>query len=84
MALLVNTQFRGLVINNAYVSVSLPSLSASKTEMYFTVSYRVDVDNDPFNSVLLSAPYDLNGENPFIQAYEYLKTLPEFEGYSDC
>jgi hypothetical protein len=27
---------------------------------------------------------DLDGGNPIQQAYEYLKTLPEFEGAEDC
>lgn len=28
--------------------------------------------------------YDINGENPIKQAYEYLKTLPEFSDATDC
>jgi hypothetical protein len=29
-------------------------------------------------------PYDIEGDNPIKQAYEHLKTLPEFEGAIDC
>lgn len=28
--------------------------------------------------------YDINGANPIAQAYEHIKTLPEFEGAVDC
>lgn len=29
-------------------------------------------------------PYDLDGGNPIAQAYEHLKTLPEFADAEDC
>lgn len=37
-----------------------------------------------FAEQLLSATYDLDGANPIAQAYEYLKTHPEFAGATDC
>jgi hypothetical protein len=32
----------------------------------------------------ISYPYALDGGNPIKQAYDYLKTLPEFAGATDC
>jgi hypothetical protein len=41
--------------------------------------------NKPFfaEQVMLAA-YAIEGQNPIKQAYEYLKTLPEFAGAVDC
>lgn len=30
------------------------------------------------------ADYDINGVNPFAQAYAFVKSLPEFAGAEDC
>lgn len=32
----------------------------------------------------MNVPYDIEGPNPFAQAYEYLKTLPAFAGAQDA
>lgn len=44
--------------------------SAEKGEIAGHASYEFD--------------YDINGANPIAQAYEHLKTLPEFSGAQDC
>lgn len=32
----------------------------------------------------VSCGYDMNGENPFIQAYKHVKSLDEFKDAEDC
>lgn len=84
MAILVDTTYRGITVADAYVYVEPRSISLDKDVMSFSISYKANQEQETFNSVRFSAPYSLEGENPFIQAYEYLKTLPEFEGCVDC
>lgn len=83
MALQINKTFSGISVSNAYVRIENISLSgktfgAAQVNMYA---------NTPSDGVLSSAsygfPYDLAGDNPIKQAYDYLKTLPEFAGAAD-
>lgn len=83
MALSLDIEFRGIKIYKAYATVNTPSLSANKTEVIFCVDYRASPHNDPITSQMYEAPYDLEGNNPFVQAYDYLKTLEEFQGCTD-
>jgi hypothetical protein len=60
-----------------------------KTLMTFGLcSYAVNPnehpDVEPISSDVVSAPYNLDGVNPFEQAYLYLKTLPDFANAVDC
>ncbi|KJH75362.1 hypothetical protein [Pseudomonas sp. ES3-33] len=84
MAILVNIEYRGIKIDGAYASVCEPSISTSKDSVSFCVVYRAGPDHDQFTSEMMECFYDLKGENPYSQAYGFLKTLPEFEGCSDC
>ena len=84
MALSVQVNFKGINIPSAYVTATLPSISLDKTHISFGAWYRNSADDEVFNSVTYEAPYDLEGDNPFKQAYEHLKSLPEFEGGIDC
>ncbi|MNC08949.1 hypothetical protein D3C76_1538940 [compost metagenome] len=84
MALRINTEYRGLQVANAYTTVCQPAISPNKTQVEFCVVYRASPEYDQFTSVMLQGPYDINGENPYVQAYAYLKTLPEFACAEDC
>lgn len=84
MALKVDFDFRGLPVVGAYAEVVHMGFSATKDEHYFTLIYRASKGDAEFHAHGYAAPYDLGGVNPFDQAYEYLKTLPEFEGCIDC
>ena len=68
---------------NAYHRVGLVTLTA-KNKISFSVCSHKDADKPFFDSQLLSAPYDIDGSNPIKQAYQHLKTLPEFSGAEDC
>lgn len=84
MAITLDVKYRGIGIRNSYVSVVPNSVTLSKTEMSFSVTYRSYKDEEPFSAQNFSAPYDIDGVNPFVQAYEYLKLQPEFFGSVDC
>jgi hypothetical protein len=60
-------------------------LLASKESMTFHLRSYTAAENVPsFAEEVFQAPYDIEGGNPIKQAYEYLKTLPEFESAEDC
>lgn len=69
------------VINGtAYIKVE--SVTSSKTVAKCTVSFKVD-DLPAWESKYSFEP-SLDGDNFIAQAYEYLKTLPEFSDAVDC
>ena len=73
----------GLTVADAYhrvESVQLPS----KNEMQFVVRSYADQSKPFFAEKSFGCAYDLIGANPIAQAYNHLKTLPEFAGATDC
>lgn len=72
--------FTGELTTEAYFKVS--SLSGDKHGMSALVT-GVVAGNQVYASEHLFVP-DLAGPNFIKQAYEHLKTLPEFEGAVDC
>lgn len=84
MALRIDTTHKGIPVEGAYVVVGLPTIALDKNSVSFGVWYSASRENEHFHSISYEAPYSLSGEDPFHQAYEYLKTLPEFEGCVDC
>ncbi|MNK92404.1 hypothetical protein D3C87_1125280 [compost metagenome] len=84
MAISITVNFKGIVVNNAYVRVVMPTISPGNTRFEFVAHVMVSPETDSFKATAYEAPYDLEGANPVEQAYAYLKTLPEFEGYTDC
>lgn len=77
------TTATGVQVTDAYnivEDVSFPT----KTNMYFNLCSKVDAASDPFQKQAIVCAYDMNGENPFKQAYAHLKTLPEFANAQDC
>ena len=85
MALRIDVEFKGLSVSGAYVSVMQPMVTADKNEISFGVWYRASpLSSEAFDAVTFTAPYTIDGENPFVQAYEYLKSQPSFQGCIDC
>lgn len=85
MALRIDSEFCGINVPAAYCVVGGIGFSpTSKAEVVFTLYYKASKKYDAFATKSFVGPYDLTGSNPFNQAYEYLKTLPEFEGSTDC
>jgi hypothetical protein len=74
---------QGFDATNAYHRVEGVSLKA-KDEISFRVrSYKDASEAVAFYDAGFFCAYDLAGENPIKQAYEHLKTHPEFAGAAD-
>ena len=74
---------QGFTATDAYHRVE-GVLLKSKTEISFRVrSYKDAVETVSFSDYEYSCAYDMAGENPIKQAYEHLKTLPEFADATD-
>lgn len=73
----------GIEVQDAYHRIEGISL-LSKERIQFSVCVYADVNSAPFMSNIYSCGYNLSGENPIKQAYEYVKNLPEFSNAQDC
>jgi hypothetical protein len=78
----VTTQ-HGIEVKNAYHRVEGLSV-VRKDKIHFHVRSSVDGVLPHFLDTDYQCAYTLDGENPIKQAYEHLKTLPEFSGATDC
>jgi mannose/fructose-specific phosphotransferase system component IIA len=78
----ITTQ-HGIHVENAYHRVEAVSL-LGKTKLRFLLRIYSDKNKPSFHEEEFIFDYDLSGGNPLSQAYEHLKTLPEFEGAVDC
>jgi hypothetical protein len=75
---------QGFEATNAYHKIENVCL-VEKTNMQFALkAYKNNKENVAFLDVPYKCEYSLTGENPIKQAYEYLKTLPDFAGATDC
>lgn len=77
------TTEHGFVVNDAYHRIE-NLMFQNKNEIQFSIKTYVSLDKSPILSTMRSCPYDLNGANPFVQVYEYLKTTDEFKDAEDC
>lgn len=73
----------GFIAQDAYISIGHVE-SLNKTSMSFTVNYRKEKDAQPFDAKTFSCAFDVEGQNPYAQAYNFMKTLTEFSGAQDC
>lgn len=67
---------------DCYIKVS--AVNATKDESLASVAYMEGADGRLYFSETYKFQIDLEGGNPLKQAYEHLKTLPEFAGAVDC
>ncbi len=72
----------GFSAPNAYYRVCRVSIE-KKTTLSFSLSAHTIPDLPAFELSNYVCAYDIAGENPIKQAYEHLKTLPEFAGAAD-
>ena len=83
MALLITKKTdTGLLVENTYSRID--NISISRNRMTITLNYYKDKDFLPFAWSTYGCRYTTDGENPFKQAYDYLKTLDEFKDSEDC
>lgn len=79
----VNTP-HGFESVNAYHRVEGVRLQGKESIAFQVRSYKSKNELSAFNDELHSCEYELSGSNPIAQAYDHLKTLPEFAGATDC
>ena len=74
MAIRNNIDFyNGIKVEEAYLRVEFPSIN--KDSMSFNLRKYVSTDLPFFSEDIITCAYDIEGKNPYAQAYEYLKTL---------
>lgn len=83
MALRKSVVFKGISVQNAYITVVTPTIHSGNKHMSFSIQYAVDEGRPVFLADSGDCPYELEAANPVEQAYLHLKTLPEFEGCID-
>lgn len=78
-------------IDSECLYVRIGSQTWDKKKNYISLewyNYNEETNEILSNIPLLTKSYehvaDLQGDNFVDQGYEYLKTLPEFEGFEDC
>ena len=67
---------------NAYIKVD--QQEGTKEKVRFAVNATTEKDGEIIERKVYEFAPNLQGGNFIKQAYEHLKTLPEFEGANDC
>lgn len=81
MALSKTISFKGITVNDAYMKVW--QIQGDKNWITFGLAYCAEKNAPMFDSKTFEMSYNIDGENPIKQAYEYLKSLPEFADAGD-
>lgn len=68
--------------NFTEIYVKVESVNSSKNKATASISFKLD-ETQLFYKYY-EFPLDLDGPNPIKQAYQFLKTLPEFSNAVDC
>ena len=77
-----NTDFGVVTVAECYIKVSM--VEVNKSEGMANVSFFDKPNGKLLQTKIYPVPHDLNGSNALAQAYNHLKTLPEFAGATDC
>lgn len=81
MALQLSTSKYGVTFASAYYKVSDMQVSKEGVEIY--VHLLTEQGGEKLDTLVYSMDYAVNGGEPLTQAYNYLKTLPEYAGATD-
>ena len=81
MAIKQTFQYCGISIKDGYLKVT--EFSGSKSGIGFAVAYKVNAEHDAIKVERFNFVPTMD-TNFIAQAYEHLKTLPEFAGARDC
>jgi hypothetical protein len=79
----ISTNF-GVDIDDAYHRVEQITLTSKSSIAFAVNAYKDSKISAYITNKSYACKYDITGKNPMIQAYEHLKTLPEFAGAMDC
>ena len=82
MALQLNYTHNGIAVENCYCRVS--TVQGGKTTLTAEVSFHASSEHQAFYGKAVGFVPDMDGDNFIKQAYQYLKTLPEFSDAVDC
>jgi len=74
----------GISVPDAYCRIEAVSFTDKDTMSFHVRSYTAAKDVPFFIEQTITCPYDITGSNPVAQAYQFLKTLPEFSDAVDC
>jgi hypothetical protein len=77
------TTSQGIELKDAYIRVYAVDCG-TKSHATAKISVQAAQGKPMIDNVIGSFDLDLNGSNPFAQAYAYAKTLPAFAGAQDC
>lgn len=77
------TTTNGFVAQDAYHRVEAVRFD-SKESISFNVRSYKSTEYPAFGDAGFSCAYDAAGQSPFAQAYEHIKSLPDFAGALDC
>ena len=72
----------GITAQSTYNRIE--NIKCTKNTITFHTRSYVDSNKPFFAEDIITTDYILDGDNPFKQGYEYLKTLPSFSGSVDC
>lgn len=75
------TEFGPVTVAECYIKVSM--VEVNKKEGMANVSFYDKPNGKLLKAIIYRVPHDLNGENALVQAYNHLKTLPDFAGALD-
>jgi hypothetical protein len=75
---------QGFQANGAYHRVQHIGFQGKTGLNFSLVSYKNKESQVDFQIQPMAFEYDLEGANPYVQAYQYVKTLPEFAEAIDC
>jgi hypothetical protein len=84
MALQKSTEIMGLSTKNAYYQVVSVKELGKNGAIAVVHGFTNDSKEHSFYKNEFAFAYDMSGENPIKQAYEYIKTLPEFADAVNC
>jgi len=73
----------GIQVTNAYHRVREVKIQGVDSLHFKVKSFVSASETTPFSVSEHECLYDVNESNPFIQAYQYIKTLPEFSNAVD-
>lgn len=73
----------GIEVKDSYIRVETVTIAEKQTASV-VVNYYFDKTKSSVKQTSHLCAYAIDGVNPIKQAYDYLKTLPEFDGAQDC
>lgn len=84
MALKKTSSAFGIEVVGAYHRIENVRLQGKTGILFDLKSYSDQSQGVAFAEKVQGCSYDLNSKNPIAQAYDFVKTLPEFSGSQDC